>query len=363
MLDDRLRDIFLDCIKIEGLSQRERNVADFIKSFLAKLGIPVDEDNSSLATGSNAGNLICRIGNGGNMFLASHMDTARSTANVNPRIQDDRITSDGSTVLGVDNRVGISILLYLLEKIRKENPWTIDFTVIFTTCEETTLLGSKSVQLNGQTEMGFVFDSYLRPGKYVNSSYGAAAFSININGKAAHAGIAPETGVSSIEIASKAICKLKLGRIDDFTTLNIAKINGGDSINVIPEHTSVEGEVRSADTEVILNSLNDIEKAFSDSASECGGSIEFEYSWEFKPFNIPPDSRIIKVLHRAMENAGVVPDPGISAGGSDANSFNEKGITSINLGIGAQNPHSNDEYILKTDLQKSFEIAYQLVKK
>ena len=48
-------------------------------------------------------------------------------------------------------------------------------------------------------------------------------------------------------------------------------------------------------------------------------------------------------------------------GGSDANSLNAKGIKTINIGVGAQNPHGNDEFILYEDLQAASDIAYQLL--
>jgi len=64
----------------------------------------------------------------------------------------------------------------------------------------------------------------------------------------------------------------------------------------------------------------------------------------------------------AIKNTGLNPSPAISFGGSDANSLNEKGIPSIDIGIGAQNPHSNEEFILLEDLEKSADIVMNLIK-
>ena len=98
------------------------------------------------------------------------MDTARTTKNVNPVILSDRITSSGDTVLGVDNRVGIAAILYTIEKLNKQKITHKDFTVAFTTCEETTLLGSKNLEVNGSIKMGFVLDSSFRPGTFISSA-------------------------------------------------------------------------------------------------------------------------------------------------------------------------------------------------
>jgi tripeptide aminopeptidase len=291
------------------------------------------------------------------------MDTARSTENVKPVFQNDRITSDGTTVLGVDNRAGVAVLLTLLEHIVNENIEVKDFTVVFTVCEETSLLGSKSVKFRDDIKMGFVFDSYLSPGHYVSSSYGAASFKINIFGKAAHAGIEPEKGISAIQIAAEAINRLNLGRQDKNTTLNIGSIKGGNGVNVVPDMVEVVGEIRSIDMPGIESKLNGVKSGFSSSADRIGGKIEFQYNLEFKPFKINSNGDILNILEKSMRETGLKPCGVLSAGGSDANSFNENGIPSVNLGIGAKNPHSNDEYILFDDLQKSFELAINLVKK
>ncbi len=52
----------------------------------------------------------------------------------------------------------------------------------------------------------------------------------------------------------------------------------------------------------------------------------------------------------------------MSWGGSDANSLNAKGIAAINLGTGAQNPHSNEEFVLLKDIENSAKIALELIK-
>ena len=56
---------------------------------------------------------------------------------------------------------------------------------------------------------------------------------MNIYGKSAHAGVNPEDGISAIQVAAKAIAAMKLGRIDDETTANIGKFQGGSALNVV----------------------------------------------------------------------------------------------------------------------------------
>ena len=363
MKNQRLIDLFLEVAKINALSGNEKPIADYIKSFLLDLGYQVSEDNSRGFTKSNTGNLICKIGSGGNFVMLSHMDTARPTENVRPIILEDKIISSGDTVLGVDNRAGISALLYTLEKIAKEKIPVKDFTVAFTTCEESTLLGSKNLGINGEIKHGFIFDSGYRTGSFIYSACGAIGFKIKILGRASHSGIAPEKGINSMQVAAKAISQLPLGRIDEETTMNIGVLNSGSAVNVIPELTKLEGEVRSFSLKKAEENFNLLVNIFKGETEKVNAEIEIDYFWDFVPYTISESSRVYKETVRVIKKVGLEPVPTFSLGGSDANSLNGRGIESINLGIGAQNPHSNDEFIYIEDLIKSAEIALELIKK
>ena len=360
---DPLINLFMETAKVDALSGKEKTLAEFIKSFLKKFNYLITEDISHKFSNSDTGNLIIKVGNGGNFVLLSHMDTARPTSNLKPIKLEDRIISSGDTVLGVDNRAGVSVLLFTLEKIAKEKIPVKDFTVAFTTCEETTLYGSKYLGVNGKIKYGFVFDSAYRPGCFINKACGAVGFSLKISGRASHSGLAPEKGINSIEIAAKALSKIKQGRIDEQTTLNFGKITGGSAVNVVPEFVVLEGEIRSFNEKTVHELIKEIQKKFYKEANAHGAELKLEYDWDFKPYTIDEGSDVYKNVVNVINKVGLIPEPKTSLGGSDANSLNEKGIESINLGIGAQNPHSNDEFILIEDLVKSAEIALELVKK
>ena len=102
---------------------------------------------------------------------------------------------------------------------------------------------------------------------------------------------------------------------------------------------------------------------FKSEAEKVGAKVEINYFWDFLPYTIPESAFVYKEISRVLEKVGLEPTPKISLGGSDANSLNGRGIESVNLGIGAQNPHSNEEFIYIEDLIKSAEIALELVKK
>ena len=361
-LNPKLKELFLQLISIDAISGNEKPVAGFIVKFLTDLGLQPYIDDSVSITGCNSGNVICPVGGGGDFVLLSHMDTARSTNGVKPVFLDDRITSDGTTVLGVDDRAGIAAILFAVRRALTEKIAIRPFTLAFTTCEETTLLGSQSLKLDKSIKNGFIFDSYLPTGCFVNESCGAVALDIKVHGKASHSGIAPEKGVNAIQIAVEALSCFPFGRIDADTTANIGIINGGTATNVVPEFVSMEGEIRSKQPVVVEEYAEKVKQAFETCAAARGGSAEVDIRWDFRPFLVAPQDLTYRRAEEVLKRLDLEVKACASFGGSDANSLNANGISAINFGTGAQNPHSNDECILYQDLENSALIALELIK-
>jgi tripeptide aminopeptidase len=361
-MNPRLIEIFIEASIIDGLSGREGKVATYILKFLKNLGLNPYTDYSFTNTESETGNVLCEINGGGDFLISSHMDTARSTKGVKHIFQEDRIVSDNLTVLGVDNRVGITILLALAEKFVRESLKVKPFTLAFITCEETSLYGSKYLEIKENIQRAFVFDSQYSPGKYINRSYGAIGFKVEIFGKASHSGISPENGINAIEILRNASNSLKFGRNEPELTFNIGKIKGGQATNVVPDYVVLEGEFRSTDMKKVEERVVMLKTKFQNCAEELGGKINFNWDWDFKPFFVSPESVTGKMISSAIEKVGLIPEAVLSAGGSDANSFNGRGIEAVNIGIGAQNPHANNEFILFKDFDDAFNIAIELIK-
>jgi tripeptide aminopeptidase len=357
---ERLIQLMLEMAAIEGLSGEEGPVAAAVSRHLRELGFEVDEEPA--VEGGAQGNLVCRIDGGGKLVLACHLDTARSTAGLRPIVHADRLTSDGSTVLGVDNRAGLAVLLRLAEAVSRQEVRAAPFSLAFTVREETDLAGSRSLEIDPAWQRGFVFDSSLRPGKYIHGSYGAKRFEAWIEGRAAHAGIAPERGVDAIRIAAEAISRMRLGRLDAQTTANIGRIRGGGAINTVPDEVRLLGEVRALTEARVDQVIGQLVALCEQAADRAGGCVTCESAWDFHPFELAPNSPPCRELEQAIVAAGLEPEPVFSSGGSDANWLNARGLPTLNIGIGAQNPHSNDEMILLEDLAAAADIAVALVR-
>jgi tripeptide aminopeptidase len=366
-MSSTLVSLFLDAVKVEAQSLHERPMADFVRRYLDGVPITVREDNTAHLFNGECGNLLC-IPRGFDpsrpaLALLAHLDTPRPTENVRPVVTETRIQSDGTTALGVDNRAGTSVLLHILRDhaISGANG---NFIVVFTVGEELGLYGSKYVDLTPfNIKTCFVLDCSKRPGTFIQSAVGCSLYTATFIGKPSHAAVAPEKGLSAIRMAGEAITRIPFGRLSPTMTANIGMIKGGTATNVVPERCTLEGEVREFDPVPIRKHLTLLQETFQTVASSHGGRVAFTSCADFEPFRLDSGSHAMALTNEIMAAVGLDPHPIEYLGGSDANMLNAKGIPAVNLGIGAQNPHGDDEFILLEDLDKTEEIAKEIIRR
>ncbi|MFH0882406.1 MAG: M20/M25/M40 family metallo-hydrolase [bacterium] len=361
-MNDPLVDLFLELVQIDGTSAHEGAVRDYLLTLLRSWGLNPCEDSSTSKHGGESGNLICPVAGGGERLIVAHMDTVRPTKQLVPKALADRITSSGTTILGADDRAGIAAILNATKRLLEEKAVITGFTIAFTVREETDSAGAIHMEIPEAITHAVVFDSQERPGYYISHGYGAKKFSVMVTGRAAHAGVAPEKGISAILVAAKSIAALPWGRIDKSTTANVGTFEGGTATNVIAESATVVGEIRSLTKENVEKHFAVVRTAFEREAEQAGASVELTSHWDFLPYVHEPNGDVRGAVEKALRDCGLDPTPTTSAGGSDANEFNARNLPTIVLGIGSENPHGNDEYILIEDLHSCADIAYALMR-
>lgn len=354
---DNLIKTFTELIQISALSGNEQPIANYIRNFLEPLGFKVYETDKEKFDTGNCGNIVAVYGDGGDIALCAHMDTARDTGNVKYIIEDGIIKSDGTQQLGADCRLGITIILEAAKSVVEENPNHPGFTLFFTAQEETTMAGSKNLTIGDNIKHVFIMDSAYEPGFFIYGSPGAIQFKIELFGKSAHSGIEPEKGINVITALGNALSQITQGRVDDETTVNIGIIKAGSAINVVPDYALIKGEVRSFNENKVEEYLNVIIDLFEDEAEKIGVKTNIEYEWDFKPYTLTKNDEAYQIIVKAIEKNGLIPKPVLSYGGSDVNNFNERGFKAINVGTGAQNPHSNDEFVKIDHMIKDYNLC------
>ncbi len=210
--------------------------------------------------------------------------------------------------------------------------------------------------------MGFVLDSGGKTGEVIVQGPAQDKIDVTISGKPAHAGVAPQEGISAIMVASEAINNMKLLRVDEETTANIGVIEGGQVTNIVCPEVKIKAEARSLSNEKLDAQSAHMSKCFKDAAEKFGAQANVEVSRAYSAFLVEENDAIIAIIKKAMDAVGAKTHLTTSGGGSDTNIYNGNGIKAINLGIGMQKVHTLEEFIEIADLVKSAELVVEIIK-
>jgi len=369
----RLAETFKFLVQIDSVSKEEGVIANEIKKILESLGAETFVDNAGDKIGGNSGNLIAKFK--GNtqvppLLLNAHMDTVEPGRGVSAVLENGTFTSDGTTILGADDKSAIAILLETLNILKENNLQYGPLELVFTVCEEIGLQGAKHLDLSAVTATyGFALDSTDTEG-IVTRAPSANHLEFTIHGKDAHAGAAPEKGINAISLASKAIANLELGRIDQETTCNIGIIEGGIATNIVPSLVKVKGEVRSHNEEKLNKITNKIVFSFNEvienykkiNPNDELPRVEINIGKDFARTHIPDDHPVIKLATRAAENLGRKMVTKTTGGGADANIFFEKGIYTGVLGTGMRDMHTVRESVKLDDMVRTAELLLEIIR-
>lgn len=349
---ERLVNEFIELVQIDSETKYEGEIAKVLKQKFTELGLEVLEDQAKEKTGHEANNLICNLpGNvkeADTIFFTSHMDTVTPGKKVKPTIQDDYITSDGTTILGADDKAGIAVLLETIRTLKENNIDHGDIQFVITVGEESGLVGAKAIDTNLlQAKYGYALDSDGEVGSLIVAAPYQSKIKAKIYGKSAHAGVEPEKGVSAITVAAKAIAQMKLGRIDEETTANISYFHGGkiNQTNVVCDYVEIVGEARSLQQVKLKNITEEMKKAFVEVAEQHGGSAEVEIKEMYPGFQLNKDDPVVQIAQQTATQLGFSTKLLKSGGGSDANIFNSHGIPTANLAVGYEYIHTTNERI------------------
>jgi tripeptide aminopeptidase len=278
-----------------------------------------------------------------------------------PVVGDGVIYSNGETVLGADDKAGIAMILAAVSELQEEGGPRGPLELLFTVQEEIGLFGAKFLQAELQSDFGYVVDGDGPVGNIVTRSPSKVDLDFTIAGKAAHAA-RPELGINAVSVAAAAIARLKGGRIDDDTTMNIGLISGGKARNIVPENAEVAIEIRGFNADKLEEEVQKTIAVFTGEAAGAGAGLKVRRELNFETFNIPETHPAVANAVRASAVAGIEPLFKKSGGGMDANVFNGRGLPCIGLGFGAQKMHSPEESISIAQLRAGVRLIKALIK-
>lgn len=365
----RLSRRFIQLAQIDSESRHEAQVAAEIEKMLIRMGATVCYDRAKEKTGGDCSNLVAKFA--GNrpvppMFLSGHMDTVVPGKGVRVGFENGIFTSDGTTILGSDDKSAIAIILEVMDVVSENHLPCPPVELIFTVCEEIGLLGAKYFDLSLiDAKFGYILDSTDTEG-IVTRAPAANKIFIQVHGRAAHAGAAPEKGVSAIYAAARAISQLELGRIDSETTCNLGLITGGMATNIIPEKVEIKGEARSHDPEKLDAVTRKIVTTFENTARKLQGEdtvpwVDIVVEQDFPNTHIPEDHDVVVLARRAAANLGRTLESKTIGGGADANVFFGKGVAAGVLGTGMTDVHTVKESIALKDMEETARLVLEIL--
>ncbi|TEB06697.1 Carboxypeptidase G2 precursor [Pelotomaculum schinkii] len=363
---ERILNEFLELVQVDSVSGKERDMADLLKRKLSEIGLEVSEDNAGREVGSDTGNIIGKLpGKSGApvLLLSAHMDTVEPGSGVKPLIDGELVRSSGDTVLGADDKAGIAAILEVLRLVREQNIEHGGLEVVFTIWEEGGLFGSKNLDYSQlAATAGFVLDSDGPPGTIVTRAPWQDHIGATITGRSAHAGINPEQGINAIMVASQAIAGMKVGRIDEETTSNIGIISGGKATNIVPDSVTIQGEARSLVHAKLTAQTSHMCETLQKAAGKFGAKAKIVVDRQYDGFRLDEQSLPVRLASSAAKNLGLTASLKNTGGGSDANSYNSKGIPAVVLGIGMSKVHTTEEFISLADLSGNARYLLEIVR-
>jgi len=370
---ERLARVFTELCEIESPSRREMAVSQYIQQKFRELGASsVVIDSSGDITGSDTGNVIIRFDSSGHssepLFFACHMDTVGPTEGIEVVRNGNIFTSRGDTILGADDKSGIAALVELISLLKENNRAHCAMELIFSTCEEIGLLGAKALDPGiVRSPYGYALDS-TKTDKIITGAPAANRLKITVQGKAAHSGSSPESGINALAIAAEVITKIKLGRIDDVSTANFGLIEGGSATNIVPEKITLEGEVRShsADklkkyTDEIVETFNSVVANWPSGMSDSRPSVAIEVNEDFPLMSLDENEPVLARIRAAADKLGREPVFDIAGGGSDANIFCGYGLKTAILPTGMAKVHTTEEQVDLNDMVELTELLVAMV--
>ena len=196
-------------------------------------------------------------------MFSSHLDTVLLCRGAKPVRKGDRIVNENSSsALGGDARSGCAVLITLAETLIKNKLPHPPITLLFTVREESGLHGARELDPKdlGGAAMCFNVDS-THAAKLTIGAVGQENWQVEIKGKASHAGVAPEKGISATLVASIALTEAsragwfgKVVKPEGKGSSNAGVFGGkdgkaaGDATNVVTDYVQILGEARSLDT-------------------------------------------------------------------------------------------------------------------
>ena len=395
-------DRFLEYVKFDTQSDEQTNMtpstpgqmvfAKYLKEQLESMGleeISLDDNGYLMATlPSNTDRDVPVVG-----FIA-HLDTApdMSGKHVNPRIVkaydgsditlnadkgivlspaefpellnyigQDIIVTDGTTLLGADDKAGIAEIVTAVAYLQQHPEIKHGkIRIAFNPDEEIGLGAHKFDVERFGAEFAYTMDGGTI-GELEYENFNAASAKITIKGRNVHPGSAKHKMINSIRVASQFIEMLPRWETPEHTEgyegfYHLVGIEGS------VEQTVLSYIIRDHDRARFESRKKEIEHLCRKTNMEYPGSCTVEIKDQYYNMRekIEPIIHIIEIVEKAMREAGIEPKVQPIRGGTDGAQLSFKGLPCPNIFAGGENFHGRYEYVPIQSMEKATEVIVNI---
>ncbi len=280
---------------------------------------------------------------------------------INAYLDEEIIFSDGTSVLGADNKAAVTVVMTLLENLTAEQQHG-DIVVAFVPDEEVGLRGAKALDLKRfDVDFAWTIDC-CEKGEIVFENFNAASASIHFTGVTAHPMSAKGVLVNPLLMAMDYISHFDRQQTPEHTEgrEGYEWFNGMEAVQ---GHAHLSASIRDFDKasfERRKQQIADVAKKIA--AQYPTAKVEYSISDIYSNISnaIGEDKRAIDLLFEAMTTLGITPKPTPMRGGTDGAALSAKGLLTPNFFTGAHNFHSQFEFLPVKSFEASYQVALQL---
>ena len=278
-------------------------------------------------------------------------------------LNEELIVTDGTSVLGADNKAAIAVVMTMLDQLQQQNCQHGDIYVAFVPDEEVGLNGAKKLDLQRfKPDFAYTIDC-CELGEVVYETFNAGAVTIEIEGVSAHPMSAKNVLINPIRIANDIINCFDSCETPEHTEGKEGYFWFNDIIGN-QSTTTLKMSIRDFDLThyearktYIQEVISFISRKYPRAKIEC--QITDTYSNIAN--HLGDDRRCIDLIYQSFELLGIKPNTIAMRGGTDGSALSARGLTTPNYFTGAHNFHSCFEFLPLSSFLKSFQVTMKII--
>lgn len=352
---DRLIKTFLELAKIDEMHPHEDEVLRYVEEKLQAAHVTLTRSEGGIA--ARIPGVTDEV-----IGICGHVDIAAPLNDRQVLVEDDIIKTDGSALLGGDDKTAVAAMLELATEL-DESHTTPHKTIelIFTVGEEAGLVGARAIDVSLlKAKEILVLDWLGRVNSIVAKSPAYYKLDVTFEGKDAHPA-EWQTGRNAGKALMQAASDLQQGEYKDGVIFNIGIVRVGNARNKVPGHAKLQAELRGFEASKVKASATEISEHFQQAADKHKIKATISVTESAPAFILDESGSLYKQVTKALETMGLKPELTETYGCFDGNIFSAKGISVLMLGAGYYHPHSPDEYLKISEFKEMYALVRSLV--